>query len=85
MTLQLLIRVSQVRDLYGLPNLEDFPCRGVLKRIRVSRQLGRNRHIPIPLVIHRNYPIYSDPVTVYHYLIDDFMQYEAPILKAKSI
>jgi len=33
----LLIRVSQVRDLYGLPKLEGFPCRGVLKRIRVSR------------------------------------------------
>ncbi len=32
----LLIRVSQVRDLYGLPKLEDLPCRGVLKRIRVS-------------------------------------------------
>ncbi len=33
----LLSRVSQVRDLYGLPKLEDRPCRGVLNRIRVSR------------------------------------------------
>ncbi len=33
----LLIRVSQVRDLYGLPKLEGLPYRGVLKRIRVSR------------------------------------------------
>ncbi|MFC2013619.1 hypothetical protein ACFLU8_01890 [Chloroflexota bacterium] len=33
----LLIRVSQVRDLYGLPRLEDLPCRGVLGRIRVSK------------------------------------------------
>ena len=33
----LLIRVSQVRDLYGLPKLEDRPYRGLLKRIRVSR------------------------------------------------
>ncbi len=37
--LYLLIRVSQVRDLYGLPKLEDHPCRGVLKRIRVSVDL----------------------------------------------
>ena len=24
--------MSQVRDLYGLPKLEDLPCRGVLKK-----------------------------------------------------
>ena len=29
----LLIRVSQVRDLYDLPRLEDFLCRGVIERM----------------------------------------------------
>jgi hypothetical protein len=33
----LLIRVSQVRDLHGLPKLENIPYREVLRRIRVSR------------------------------------------------
>jgi hypothetical protein len=35
--LYLLIRVSQVRDLHGLPASADRPCRGIFRRIRVSK------------------------------------------------
>jgi hypothetical protein len=48
----LLIRVSQVRDLHGLPKLEGLPCWQVLGRIRVSKHWV-NRH-PDFIVIKEN-------------------------------
>ncbi|MFC1985285.1 hypothetical protein ACFLUW_02665, partial [Chloroflexota bacterium] len=39
--LYLLIRVSQVRDLYGLPRLEDLPCRGDLTKIQARDSARR--------------------------------------------